>query len=154
VTRAVLLMLATVLLAACSPAPNREDRMSPSPTTDQATTAEALRFGGIVAPPSAKVLGVQHDQGIDERYRVVMSVSPDDVATLLSGSGFTARPQPDSPPYQASVDGYDLSKATSVESAEDSLPPGDGRTRTIFRQVSIDHTDPANPVVHFWLFTT
>jgi len=114
VTRAVLLMLATMLLAACSPTPNREDRMSSPPTTDQATTAEAL----------------------------------------LSGSGFTARPQPDSPPYQASVDGYDLSKATSVESTEDSLPPGDGRTRTVFRQVCIDHTDPANPMVHFWLFTT
>jgi hypothetical protein len=154
VTRVVLLALATLLLAACSPTPNREDRMSPSPTTDQATTAEALRFGGIAAPPSAKVLGVQHDRGIDERYRVVMSVSPGDVTALLSGSGFTAKPQPDSPPYQASVDGHDLSEATSVESVEDSLPPGDGRTRTVFRQVSIDRTDPAKPLVHLWLFTT
>jgi hypothetical protein len=52
------------------------------------------------------------------------------------------------------VDGFDLSGATSVESVEDSLPPGEGRTRTVFRQVSIDRTDPAKSLVHFWLFTT
>lgn len=58
-------------------------------TTDQAVTDEALRFGGIVLPPSARVLGVQHDKGIDQRYRLAIGINPNAVETLLSGSRFT-----------------------------------------------------------------
>jgi hypothetical protein len=42
------------------------------------------------------------------------------------------------------VDGFDLSKAMSVTSAEDRLLPGGDRAQTVIRQIA---------VVHLWLFT-
>jgi hypothetical protein len=128
--------------------------MSQSPSSAPATADAALKFGGIVPPPSAKVLGVQHDKGMDERYRVVLSVDPGEAGTLLSASGFTAPLTPDAGPFQASVDGFDLTKATDVVSAEDSLPPSGDRGHTVFRQVAVDRSDPAKSIVHLWMFTT
>lgn len=123
-------------------------------TTDQAVIDEALRFGGIVLPPSARVLGVQHDKGIDQRYRLAIGIDPNAVETLLSGSGFTTPLEPDPGPFKAPADGFGLTAATAVSSTNDTLAPQGERTSTVFRRVAVDHSDPAKPVVHLWLFTT
>lgn len=123
-------------------------------TTDQAVIDEALRFGGIVLPPSARVLGVQYDKGIDQRYRLAVGIEPNSVETLLSGSGFTTALEPDPGPFMAPVEGFDLATATAVSSTSDTLAPHGERTSTVFRRVAVDRSDPADPVVHLWLFTT
>lgn len=144
-------LIAALLMAGCTTAPDRENGMPPqSPSAD-----EAQKFGGIVPPASAKVLGVAHDAGIDERYRLVLGMPPGDVANLLSASGFTAPLVPDAGPYNDDfVTGFDLSKASDVVATEDSLGPSGGRKQTVFRKVLVDRTDPASSVVHLWLFTT
>jgi hypothetical protein len=155
---AAIFALVGMPVAACTDTPDQEDsRMSQShssPVTDQAAADEALRFGGIVAPPSAKVLGVQSDKGIDQRYRIVLRIPPSDVPMLLAASHFTVQLVPDAGPFQSSVSGLDLTMATSVRSGEDSIPPGDGRSQTVFRQIAIDESDPTISTVHLWLFTT
>ena len=123
-------------------------------TTDQAVIDEALRFGGIALPPSAKVLGVQYDKGIDQRYRLAIGIDPNSVETLLSGSEFTTPLEPDPGPFMAPVDGFDLTTAITVSSTSDTLAPQGERTSTVFRRVAVDRSDPAEPVVHLWLFTT
>jgi hypothetical protein len=52
------------------------------------------------------------------------------------------------------VDGFDLGPATAVSSASDTLAPEGDRKNTIERQVAVDRSDPAKPLVHLWLFTT
>jgi hypothetical protein len=148
-----------MLTVACSATPDGgENRMPRQPaeqvTTDPAVVAAALEFGGIVLPASASVLGVQYDRGVDERYRVVIRVAADGVSELLSGSGFVGPLVPDAGPFQASVDGFDLATTTAVESATDSVPPGADRPGTVFRELAVDRSTPAEPVVHLWLFTT
>jgi hypothetical protein len=123
-------------------------------TTDPVAIEEALRFGGIVLPSSARVLGVQHDKGIDRRYRIAIGLDADSVETLLSGSGFSTPLEPDPGPFMAPIDGFDLTKAGAVSATSDSLAPTDERPSTVFRQVAVDRSDPASPVVHLWLFTT
>jgi hypothetical protein len=144
------LLLAGCLVTACSTTPPQENRMSQSQSAP-ATAEEALRFGGISLPPSGKVLGSQHDKGIDERYRVVFSIPAGDVEKLLAGSKFVTPLDPDAGPFQGSVDGFELSKAKSVRSGEDNVQVGG---HTVFRQVAVDESDPATSVVHLWLFTT
>lgn len=123
-------------------------------TTDQAMIDDAIRFGGVVLPTSAKVLGVQHDKGIDQRYRLAIEINSDSLQSLLSGSGFITPLEPDSGPFMQPIEGFDLKAATAVSSATDSLAPDGERTSTVFRQVAVDSSDPAKPVVHMWLFTT
>ena len=123
-------------------------------TTDHAVIDEALSFGGIVLPPSARVLAVQHDKGIDQRYRLAIGIDPDSVETLLSGSGFVTPLEPDPGPFMASVDGFDLTTATTVSSTSDTLAPQGERTSTVFRRVAVNRSEPMEPVVHLWLFTT
>lgn len=122
-------------------------------TRDQATIDEALQFGGIVLPPSAKVLGVQVDKGIDERYRLAIEVDPNTVQPLLSYSGFNAPLVPDSGPFMEPVTGFDLKAATVVFSTEDSLPAGSGRRNMVFRRVAVDRSNPKKSIVYMWLFT-
>jgi hypothetical protein len=151
-------VVAVMTTMACGPTSNQRGGMSQrgssAPAPDQADISEALTFGGIVLPPSAKVLGVQHDQGIDQRYRLVISLDPGDVDAILTGSGFTTALQPDPGPYPESVDGFTLDGATNVTSAEDNLPASGQRKRNVFRQVAIDDSDPAKPIAHWWVFTT
>lgn len=123
-------------------------------TTDQTVIDEALRFGGIVLPTSAKVLGVQHDKGIDQRYRLAIEIDPDSLPMLLSGSRFTTPLEPDTGPFMEPIAGFDLKAATTVSSVDDSLAPDGERTSTVFRRVAVDRSDPAKSVVHMWLFTT
>ena len=123
-------------------------------TTDQAAIDEALRFGGITLPPSARVLGVQYDKGIDQRYRLAIGIDPNSVETLLSKSGFTTPLEPDPGPFMAPVDGFDLTTATTVSSTSNTLAPQGERTSTVFRRIAVDRSNPAEPVVHVWLFTT
>jgi hypothetical protein len=73
---------------------------------------------------------------------------------LLSGSNFTTALEPDPGPFMDLVQGFDLTKSSSVTSANDSLPPQGDRKQTVFRRVAVDRSDPAKPVVHLWLFTT
>lgn len=123
-------------------------------TTDSATITEALQFGGIVLPPSVQVLGVQHDKGIDQRYRLAIAAVPDSVDVLLSESGFIAPLEADPGPFMAPVDGFDLTSATAVSATSDTLAPQGERTSTVFRRVAVDRSDPTKPIVHLWLFTT
>lgn len=123
-------------------------------TAEPATIEDALRFGGIVLPSSARVLGVQHDKGIDQRYRLAIGLDSSSVETLLSGSGFSAPLEPDPGPFMAPIDGFDLTKASAVSATNDTLAPTEERPNTVFRQVAVDYSDPASPVVHLWLFTT
>ncbi len=155
----VMLTLGVVAtITACGTEPGQEDRMRPSEptevTTDHAVIDEALSFGGIVLPPSARVLAVQHDKGIDQRYRLAIGIDPDSVETLLSGSGFVTPLEPDPGPFMASVDGFDLTTATTVSSTSDTLAPQGERTSTVFRRVAVNRSEPMEPVVHLWLFTT
>lgn len=144
-------LLAVMLMAGCSSTPEQENRVPP----ETPSTQDALKFGGIVLPASAEVLGVAHDAGVDERYRMALRMPSGDVAALLSASKFTAPLTPDPGPYtQEPVQGFDLGKATDVVAADDSLPPGGDRKQTVFRQVLVDRTDPATATVHLWLFTT
>ncbi len=114
----------------------------------------ALELGGIVAPPSAEVLGVAHDAGIDDQYRFALGLPPGDVAVLMAESGFTTPLTPDAGPYNDVVDGFDLSTATDVVATEDRLEPEADRTQTVYRKVVVDRSDPARSVAHFWVFTT
>lgn len=157
----IVIMLTFGIMAtttACGTKPGQEDRMGQSGSTgvtaDQAVIDEALGFGAIALPPSAIVLGVQYDKGIDQRYRLAIGIDPDSVETLLSGSGFTAPLEPDPGPFMAPIDGFDLKTATNVSSISDTLVPQSKRTSTVFRRVAVDRSDPAEPVVHVWLFTT
>ncbi len=145
------LLFVGVLVAGCTPTPEEQDRTpAPSQSAD-----DALRFGGIVLPASAKVLGTSYERGIDQLYRLVLSTPSSDVSALLSASRFTAPLVPDPGPYTwKPMDGFDLSKATDVVAADDSLPPEGDRKQTVNRQVFVDRTDPANSIVHLWLFTT
>lgn len=158
VIAAMLVLGIAVTTTACGTESGQEDRMrqsgSTGVTTDQAVIDEALRFGGIVLPPSARVLGVQHDKGIDQRYRLAIGIDPNAVETLLSGSGFTTPLAPDPGPFMAPADGFDLTTATAVSSTNDTLAPQGDRTSTVFRRVAVDRSNPAKPVVHLWLFTT
>jgi hypothetical protein len=158
ITAVMLTLGIAATTTACGTEPGQENRMrqsgSTGVTTDQAVIDEALRFGGITLPPSARVLGVQYDKGIDQRYRLAIWIEPNSVETLLSGSGFTTPLEPDPGPFMAPVDGFDLTTATTVSSTSDTLAPQGERTSTVFRRVAVDRSDPAESVVHLWLFTT
>lgn len=149
--------LAAGMVACFGPTDANEDRMTRQPTTqaspDPETIATALRFGGISLPPSATVLAVAHDTGIDERYRLVATLPATDLQRFLTESGFATPPSESGGPFQDTIAGYDL-PATGVQSASDSLPPADGRTRTVFRELAIDRRTADRPAVHLWLFTT
>lgn len=150
--------VAVLSTTACGPTSNQEGGMpqrgSSAPAPDQTTIADALSFSGIVLPASATVVGAQHDRGIDERYRLAIRLNPADIDPLLTGSGFTTALLPDPGPYQQPVDGYTLDGATNVTSAEDNLPAGGDRKRSVFRHVALDRSDPDNPVMYWWIFTT
>jgi hypothetical protein len=154
----VLALCIAAAATACSYEPRQEGRMSQSGSTqvatDQPTIDEALRFGGIVLPPSAKVLGVQIDKGIDVRYRLAIEVSPDTVPVLLSRSGFNAPLVSASGPFMEPVDGFDLKAATVVFSTDDSLPANSARRNTVFRRVAVDRSNPTKSMVYLWLFAT
>ena len=69
---------------ACQPGDDEEGRMPQGNPTDTAVAAEALTFGGIELPPSATVVGVEEDTGIDRMYRLVVEAPPADVERMLS----------------------------------------------------------------------
>lgn len=156
--RALLSLVVMLVIAACSASPEGESRMPRQSTeqvsTDPALVSAALRFGGIVLPQAGTVLGVQHDRGVDERYRMVVRLPGDAVAELLNGSGFAGQLVADAGPFPESVDGFHLGVAADPETLSDSLPPGAGRTSTVFREIVVDRSAPDAPVAHLWLFTT
>ncbi|WP_134046367.1 hypothetical protein [Amycolatopsis arida] len=123
-------------------------------TTDEATAAEAMRFGGLVLPDSARVLGVRHTGGLDRLYTLAVGLPPADVGELLERSGVTEPLTPDPGPFMTPIDGFDLGQAQSVETTEDVLPPSGDRKSQVFRRIAVDRSDPVWVVVHIWLFTT
>jgi len=154
----VAVMLALCVAPACESEAHQEGRMTESGitgvTTDQSLINEALRFGGIVLPTSARALGVQYDKGIDQRYRLVIEIDPDSLQALLSGSGFTTPLEPDPGPFMEPIEGFGLETATTVSSIDDRLAPDGQRTSTVFRRVAVDRSDRTKAIVHMWLFTT
>lgn len=83
-------------------------------TTDPVVIEEALRFGALVLPAAARVLGVQPDDATAQRYRLAIGIDLNSVQTLLSGSGFNTPPEPDPGPFPMPIDGFDLTTATAV----------------------------------------
>ncbi|HEY8371414.1 MAG TPA: hypothetical protein VIL00_01595 [Pseudonocardiaceae bacterium] len=160
--RRLLALLTAVLVAGlvvtgCGGGPGQADttaQRQDTPTADPALVDEALRFGGIVLPPSAQVLGVHHERGPDQLYRLVLRVDADELPTLLAASQFTTQLTAGATPLPHPIDGFELDGTKTLRSGKDSLPPGDGRTHLVFREIVIDETDPASPLVHLWLFTT
>lgn len=155
----LLVAVGVVALApACGTGSNQEDRMrqsNPAPASpDQGLVDEALAFGGIVLPPSATVVGAEQERGIDPLYRLAVHVTPDGVDRLLIESDFTTDLVPGRKVFMKPVSGSDPQTGTSVASAQDRLPPAGQRQQTVTRELLVDRTDPARPVVHIWLFTT
>ncbi|WP_093149691.1 hypothetical protein [Saccharopolyspora antimicrobica] len=113
---------------------------------------EALAFSGVVVPPGGEVLGVDASRGIDSFCKVAVAVDAGSVERLLADSQFRAPLEPGrevtyEPLPQASI-------GTDFASASDELSPGPGRPNTVFRELLVDRSDPARPVVHIWAFTT
>ncbi|MDA3646783.1 hypothetical protein LZ318_41255 [Saccharopolyspora indica] len=116
------------------------------------TVGEALAFSGVVVPPGGEVLGVDASGGIDSFYKVAVAVDAGAVERLLADSQFRASLQPGrkvtyEPLPQAPI-------GTDFASASDELPPGPGRPNRVFRELLVDRSAPARPVLHVWAFTT
>jgi hypothetical protein len=145
-------------LAACSAGAGKEDSVSERGTTESSTepaaVQEALRFGGVVLPPSAQVLGVREERGQDQLYVLAIEVPPGSVDSLLTGSGFTAELQPGERVFMPAVEGFYPNSGTEIASGEDRLPAGGERAQGVNRTVLVNRSDPAAPIVHLWLFTT
>lgn len=139
---------------ACAPASRQEEPAEQPPTPDPALVAEALRFGGVVLPPGATVLAAESERGVDQLYRVAVQVDPESVPALLTESGFAAPLREGRPVFMPPVGGFDLSESTDVASNQDQLPPDGDRDTTVTREILVDRSDPAAPVIHLWLFTT
>lgn len=121
-------------------------------TTDPAVVEEAMAFGGIVLPPSATVLGVRIDRGGPDTIVVAALQMPAaDVDELLIESRFTVPLVPGRSVGMPALLGYDPDNSPDSASADDSLPPVDGRSYTVNRTVSVDRADPARPIVHLWM---
>lgn len=150
---AIVLTLALAIIA-CSANPEPKVHVPPA-SVDGPLTAEALSFGEIVLPLSARVLAVNADRGINRSYRLAIEVPPDSVATLLSGSNFTEPLLPGRRMLMPALSGFDPPIAADVESAQDRLPVEEGRRANgVTREVLVEQIDPARSVVHFWLFVT
>jgi hypothetical protein len=152
-------ILALALTACGSDVPNQENRMPPRGPSDTATNdnslaAEALSFGGIVLPPSAKVLAADTDRGIDQQYRLAVEVDPNSIDALLSGSTFTTPLEHGRKVFMPALHGFDPDNGTDIASAQDRLPPQGQRKNYVSREILVDRTNPAKPVIHLWLFTT
>ncbi|UVS81675.1 hypothetical protein [Actinokineospora sp. UTMC 2448] len=131
---AAVLAVAAVLFTA--------DREEPVPPV---TASEALAFGGVVLPPDADVLGVRGEKGVDQLYILAVAVEAADVPTMLAESGFATSLEPGRQVHMAPIDGH--APGADVASAQD-------RRGRVIREVLVDRTDPARPIVHWWLFTT
>ncbi|ALG07366.1 hypothetical protein [Kibdelosporangium phytohabitans] len=111
-----------LITAGCSATPERENRVPPESPSAQ----DALKFGGVVLPTSAEVLGVARDTGIDQ-------TPPGGAAPAVR-----RRHEP--------VVGFELHRAAGARPGPLREGPG-GR-------VLVDRTDPATSTVHLRLFTT
>lgn len=155
-TIAVLLALA-MTVAACGSGSSQEERMpehSPSETATDTIASEALTFGGIVLPPSAKVLAADADKGIDQLYTLALEVDPPSVEALLSRSRFTTPLTPGRKVFMEPAPGYEPNNSTDIASAQDRLLPEGERIHTVTREILIDRSNPVKSIVHLWLFTT
>jgi hypothetical protein len=154
----VALALATLTvgasLAACGQEPGDAGPSDGGARSDQAMLTEALEFGRIVLAPSGVVLGIGTEQGMDTLYQLAVQVEPGDVEHMLSQSDFTEELQPGRQVFMPTVEGVDVGDVDYIASAQDSVRSGDGTGRTVFRDILVDRSDPAAPVVHLWLFTT
>jgi len=121
---------------------------------DQATTEEAMRFSGIVLPSTAQVLGIEHNKGIDQIYKLAIAVDRDSIATLLENSDFTKPLQPGRRVFLAPVEGFGPITSTDVASAQDRLESADGKGPTVTRDILVDRGDLDRPVIHIWAYTT
>jgi hypothetical protein len=116
--------------------------------------AEALEFGGIELPPSATVLGVESEAGANTLYRLAIRIEPGSVDRTLADSGFMAELQQGRRVFMPPVAGFDLDSGGGIASAQDRFRSGDGGELTVIREILVDRSDPAAPIVHLWLFTT
>lgn len=145
-------------MTACSPVFDKENRVSERGTagasTEPAAVQEALRFGEVVLPPSAKVLGVREEGGQDKLFVLAIALAAGEIDDLLSGSGFTAQLRPGERVFMPPVEGFDPNSGADIASGEDRLPADGERTHGVDRTVLVNRSDPAAPIVHMWLFTT
>jgi hypothetical protein len=145
-------------LVACAAGGDKEDRVSERGTTGSFTESgkiqEALRFGDVVLPPSARVLGVREESGQDKLFVLAIALEPGEVDDLLAGSGFTTQLRPGERVFMPPVEGFDPNSGTDIASGEDRLAVGGERTQGVNRTILVNRSDPAAPIVHMWLFTT
>ncbi|MER7079520.1 hypothetical protein SAMN02982929_03179 [Saccharopolyspora kobensis] len=139
----IILLVGAVVSGGCA---DGRSRNAPPPVD------EALAFSGVVVPPGGEVLGVDASQGIDSFYKVAVAVDAGAVDRLLADSQFRTPLEPGrdvtyEPLPQAPV-------GTDFASGSDELSPGPGRPNAVFRELLVDRSDPARPVVHVWAFTT
>ncbi|MER5394942.1 hypothetical protein [Saccharopolyspora sp. NPDC002686] len=142
--RLVLLVLAVfgvIGLSGCSGSGEAE------PSVD-----EALAFTGLVVPQGSEVVAFDAEHGIDSRYRLAVAVNADAVDRLLADSQFSAPLEQGRAAIQAPLP--QVSIGTDIASATDELPPGPGRPTEAHRELLLDRSNPARPVIHVWAFTT
>ena len=153
VLRASSVVLVLAVAMGCGSDPDQGGRLTqPESTSNQSMTADALTFGGIVLPPSATVLGVRGDKGIDQLYVLAIAVDRPGIDVLLTGSGFTKPLQPGRRVRMSPVAGFDPDNGTDIASAQDRRTLEGAAA--VSREVLVDLSDPQKPVVHWWLFTT
>lgn len=146
------------LLGGCGgtgPGDRPSGRTSPCghvPVDDADATGDALRSSGIVLPPGAELLGIEHECGVDELWILAIAVGGEHVDGLLRGSGFREQLEPGRQVFMPPVSGHEPSGTADVASAQDSFRGDDGAR--IVREVLVDRSDPDRPVVHVWAFTT
>jgi hypothetical protein len=132
---------------------DRSRTAADSSTPNPESTAEALRFGELTLPPSAEVVWVGSERGLDRLYLLVIELDPGEVDQLLADSGFTVALQEQQPVHLVAPPGYDLDRIEDFASAQDRLDPTDDHPE-VFRQVLIDRDNPDRTRVFWWLFTT
>jgi hypothetical protein len=155
-TVAALLALAVTACGSGSPQEDRlpNDRPSETTTTNSDLAAQAMAFGGIVLPPSAKVLAATETKAIDQLYTLAIEIGPNSTDTFLSGSKFTTPLTPGRKVFMPPALGFDPNNSSDIASAQDRLLPEGQRTHAVTREILIDRGNPAKPIVHLWLFTT
>jgi hypothetical protein len=86
-------------------------------------------------------------------YRLAIEADPQSVDTLLFGSGFTEPLIQGEKVFMPALQGFDPDNGTDIASAQDRLPAGGQRKHSVAREILVDRTNSAKPVVHLWLFT-
>ncbi|CAM04817.1 hypothetical protein SACE_5631 [Saccharopolyspora erythraea NRRL 2338] len=110
--------------------------------------AEASALSGVIPPPHAQVLGAACERGRDQLCKFAVAVDAAQLEPLLAASDFTAELVPGKSASMLPVEGVE--PGPRIASGEDQVV----HQQTANREILVDRTNPARPVVHVWAFTT